>query len=331
MRLFPHLRKPLLPLRTSFIAADTGFSLFHGHDAPRSGSRTPYYVAGAIALGLVLMASLPNRSSEEGDRGQLLHQADAGSARAQLLLGLAYRDGRYGLTRDSHSADTWFARAADSGENYAAALLGDAYAVGDGVAKDPAAAQRWWRQAALAGNARAEFRLGQALMRQPGDQTGHDEGRRWLTRAAAQGDVQARHALGIDTPMPDRIPDEIDRDLGVTQGHSLLGNIYRLIIGDTAASGSADILKQRALAGDATAQYQLAMRYRDGAWGVAANPQKALGWLEQSANHGNPVAMTTLANAYEAGRLGLTQDAAAAASWRQRAESARAADFGEER
>ena len=331
MRLFPHLRKPLLPLRTSFIAADTGFSLFHGHGVPRSGSRTPYFVASAVALGLALMASMPNRSSEEGDRDQLVHQANAGSVRAQLLLGLAYRDGRYGLARDSHSADAWFARAAESGENYAAALLGDAYAVGDGVAKDRAAAQRWWRQAAQAGNAHAESRLGQALTRQSGDQAGTDEGHLWLTRAAAQGDIQARHALGIDTPMPDRIPDEIDRDLGVTQGHSLLGNIYRLIFGDTTASGSADILKQRALAGDATAQYQLAMRYRDGAWGVTANPQKALGWLEQSANHGNPVAMTTLANAYETGRLGLTRDAAAASSWRQRAESARVAESGEGR
>ncbi len=325
MRLFPHLRKQAIPFRLSFIAADAGFSAFHGHGAPRPGSRMAYYVAGAVALGLLLLASAPNRSGgEEGDRDQLLHQAEGGSARAQLLLGLAYRDGRYGLARDAQSADAWFTRAARSGENYAAALLGDAYAAGDGVAKDSAVAQQWWRQAAQAGIAHAESRLGQALMGQSGDVAGHDEGRRWLNRAAAQGDVQARHALGIDSPMPDRISDEIDRDLGVTQGHSLLGNIYRLIFGDTAGAASPDGLKQRALAGDATAQYQLAMRYRDGAWGVDADAKQALGWLQQSANHGNPVAMTTLANAYESGRLGLARDARAAAAWRQRAENTRA-------
>jgi len=331
MRLLSNFRKHLIPLRLGFVAAEPG--IFHSHRLPESvrGSRATFYVVGAIVIGFVLIANAPRQTGEDADREQLQHQAEAGSARAQLHLGLAYRDGRYGLARDLHGATDWFARAANSGDDYAAALLGDAYAEGKGVAKDPATAQQWWRQAALAGNAHAESQLGQALLGQTADSAARDEGQRWLARAATQGDVQARHALGIDTPIPDRIPTEIDRDLGVTQGHSFLGNLYRLIMGETSGAASADTLKQRALAGDATAQYQLAMRYRDGAWGVDANPKLALGWLKQSANHGNPVAMTTLAHDYESGRDGLAPDAKQAVAWRQRAEAIRAVTNSEDR
>ena len=330
MRVLSTFRKLPMPFRLGFVAAEPAFSPFHRVPGPERGSRTPYYLAGAVVIGLLLAANMPRRTGDEGERELLQRQAESGSARAQLQLGLAYRDGRYGLARDARDAASWFTRAAASGDDYAAALLGDAYAKGDGVARDPTAARRWWRQAALAGNAHAEASLGRALLVDPAGGA-HDEGERWLARAAAQGDVRARETLGIDTPAPDRIPDTIDRLLGASPGQGFLGNLYRLMFADAGATGSADALKQRALAGDATVQYQLAMRYRDGAWGVAANPRKALGWLEQSAEHGNPVAMNTLANAYAAGRLGLAPDAAAAASWRKRAEDARADDLGDAR
>jgi uncharacterized protein len=47
--------------------------------------------------------------------------------------------------------------------------------------------------------------------------------------------------------------------------------------------------------GDPVAEYQLAMRYRDGAWSVTRNPQQALTWLQRSAAAGNRVAAQTLA------------------------------------
>jgi TPR repeat protein len=70
------------------------------------------------------------------------------------------------------------------------------------------------------------------------------------------------------------------------------------------------------------AEYQLALRYRDGSWGVNANPQLALGWLQMAANHGNPVAMATLADAYDKGGFGLTADPTQSRLWHQRADAA---------
>jgi TPR repeat protein len=291
MRLFSDVRKHLIPHRFGFVAAGSGYSTHQRAPGAVPASKAPYYVVGGIALSLALLAAAPHQATDKGNREQLMQQADAGDAQAQLQLGLAYRDGRYGLARDARSADGWLARAARSGSDYAAALLGDAYAKGDGVARDENTAERWWRQAALAGNAHAEAQLG-----------------------------QTRRDSGIEAPA--QAPDRIDRTLGVTQGHSLLGGLYRLVLGDVSDSRSIDTLKHRALAGDGTAQYQLAMRYRDGAWGVEADPAQALVWLRQAARNGNPIAMTTLADAHAKGELGLAPDPARAQAWRQRAEAA---------
>jgi uncharacterized protein len=319
MRLFSNVRKHLMPVRFGFVAADPACGPYHHTPDGGHASRAPFYLVGGIALGLVLIAAAPHRATDDGNRDQLLQQAGAGAPEAELQLGLAYRDGRYGLPRDPRAAAGWLTRAAQSGDGYAAALLGDAYAQGQGVARNEGAAERWWHQAALADDVHAQAQLGQALMNGSGSSARHDEGRHWLERAAAGGDVQARHALGIEVPTTAAVADRIDRDLGVTQGHGLLGDLYRLVLGKVSGSASIDGLKHRALAGDDVAQYQLAMRYRDGSWGVEADPKLALGWLRQAADHGNPVAMATLAEAYRKGELGLAPDPVQASAWQQRA------------
>lgn len=329
MRLFVDIRKHLIPIQPGIVATDHLFGTFHG--TPEAGSRSPWLVLGGIALGVSLVAMVPLHSRDEADADQLLHRAEAGSASSQLMLGLAYRDGRYGLPRDDRAAATWLARAARSGNAYAAATLGDAYAQGQGVAPDIKVAQRWWLQAAQADNVHAESRLGLSLLHSATTQAQQDAGRRWLDRAAMSGDVQAQTALGIETPTATPIADRIDRDLGTGVGHSLLGNLYRLVVGETVPGQSVENLKQHALAGDNVAEFQLAMRYSDGSWGVNADPKLALGWLRRAADHGNPVAMASLANAYTQGQFGLKPDPATAEAWRQRAAAAGGETFSDNR
>jgi TPR repeat protein len=321
MRLFDYVRKHLIPHRLGFVAAETDFGA--SFRMPGSASRTPYYVLGGIALGLVLLAEAPRQPTSDADLEQLLNQASTGSRRAEVMLGLAYRDGRYGLSRNPNAAVAWFTRAAQAGDDYAASLLGDAYAQGDGVATDMNAAERWWRQAALADDVHAESRLGLALVNGSATPAQAAEGRRWLERAAVSGDIQASHALGIKVPIVTPVADAIDHEFGVGQGHGILGNLTRLALGDVPFGESIDNLKQRALAGDSKAEYQLALRYRDGSWGVAADPKLALVWLQQAARLGNPMAMTSLSDAYAKGLLGLPPDPAEASLWRSRADAAR--------
>lgn len=315
MLLFSQARQVFASNPSCFVAGDR-FPGGTGADfvTPEALNHAPAWVAGILALALAAVAFAPHPDTAPANLSQLTHQAMDGEPPAELQLALDYRDGRLGLTKNAGAADTWLARAAQAGNAEAAALLGDAYSTGDGVAQDGAAARRWWRQAADAGNAHAEAQLGIALMRSSDQLTAHYEGLQRVNQAAAQGDSSARQALGIDTAA------------GAQTAHrGWFAQLYRMLDTLTLSGQSIDSLKTRALNGDSVAQYQLAMRYRDGAWGVEADPGLALSWLRLAADHGNPVALSTLADAYAKGGFGLTADAGQAALWRLRAAACRAA------
>jgi TPR repeat protein len=72
--------------------------------------------------------------------------AEAGDARAQYMLGLAYGLGR-GVPRDYHVAAKWYGRAAEHGVVAAEINLGSMYANGLGVPQDYVQAITWWRKA----------------------------------------------------------------------------------------------------------------------------------------------------------------------------------------
>lgn len=318
MRLFSPARALLLSPVSCFVATESDREPLYGNETRWTSmarqSRMPLLMAGVVAAGIAVIVFGPHANSTLADRQQLRQQAMNGEPAAELQLALDYRDGRLGLPVDHHAAAQWLGRAARSGQADAEALLGDAYSQGDGVARDPAQAQQWWQHAAQAGNHHAETELGAALLASA-DPAKQSEGHRLLSSAAAQGDPQARKLLGVDEPAA---RDEEDGKPGI------LARLAGLFDRATESGQSADALKARALAGDNVAQYQLAMHYRDGAWGVAADPKQALGWLRMAANHGNPVAMTTLADAYDKGGFGLAPDVAQASVWRQRAAAASA-------
>lgn len=314
MRLFNPLSKLLgqhdhhiVPLQGGHVAVvrDGGIDLAH----PAQLDHAPLWAAVVVALGAAVIMLAPHRDTAQADLAQLQQQARDGEPRAMLQLAIDYKDGLLGLKADHSQADAWLTRAAEAGSIRAAALLGDAYSQGDGVQRDPAAAQHWWRTAAQSGNAHAEAELGLALEHSSTPAVTY-EGEKLVNEAAAKGDPVALEALGVDHP--------VSREASGTIGRALASAETLTVGGQDAES-----LQQRARDGDNVAQYQLAMRYRDGAWGVKADPRLALGWLEISAEHGNPVAMTTLADVYAKGELGLKADPAQATLWRERATAAR--------
>jgi hypothetical protein len=106
---------------------------------------------------------------------QLANNGDPG---AQVQLGLAYRDGRYGLEPNPRTSLHWLIAAGRAGNAYAADLAGKAYATGEGVPRDTQQALNWWQIAAAAGNADAQTCLGESLLAS-GDR---DAGTDWLAR-----------------------------------------------------------------------------------------------------------------------------------------------------
>jgi TPR repeat protein len=92
----------------------------------------------------------------------------------------------------------------------------------------------------------------------------------WLHRSAAGGNLYAKRLLGMQPQNKASFGSEVRRLLPLQQdiGH----------------------LESMAESGDSRAQFELAMRYRDGSWGVERSPDLFREWLEKSAAAGNTVA-----------------------------------------
>ncbi len=227
-------------------------------------------------------------------RQWMRHAADDGQPYAQYLLGNWYADGIAGLPKNPDLAVQYWRKGAVQGQAQAAYRLAEAYLSGIGVKTDPEAAKHWLRRAAEAGYAPAQRLLGKMYQGGYGVPKDTLEGKDWLARAAAQGDNEAIRLLSIFVELGE------DALQGFRQG--------------------GPELQARARSGDSVAQYQLALRYETGAWGLPQNDALALHWFRASAAQGNRMAMRSLADIYIHGLLGQSKSARQAEYWRQRAD-----------
>ncbi|NGZ26693.1 MAG: sel1 repeat family protein [Magnetococcales bacterium] len=79
----------------------------------------------------------------------------------------------------------------------------------------------------------------------------------------------------------------------------------------------ADAVQDKADAGDAEAQYQVAVRYAEGE-GVGKNPEEAAKWFQKSADNGDVDAMVMMGILFENGQ-GVKKDLSQAAQWYEKA------------
>ncbi len=282
----------------------------------------PLLVAAGVA-GLIAVSHAGLSNDQEV--AWLSRLANSGDAGAQAQLGLAYRDGRYGLDADPHAGLYWLKAAAKGGDAYAADAVGDAYAQGQGTAPDTTTAEQWWSRAAAAGNAHAQARLGKALLADGKT----DQARDWLRKAADQGEAQAQAALRDLTSQEqasvadarhgeNSLAAEARRMDSPSLG--LAAAVWEALGHGAPAGVRISRLRDQAQSGDPVAQYQLAELYSTGNWGVKRDDAKALHWLKTSAEAGNTVAMETLSKVYRDGRMGVTPDPRQADRWHARAE-----------
>jgi hypothetical protein len=124
-----------------------------------------WFPVGLLAAVAVVVCLLGTSIKPLPELDWLSSLAKGGDAGAQLQLGLAYREGRYGLTPDNKTGLYWLNQSADNGNAYAEMVLGKAYAGGEGVEKNTALAEKWWRKAIKGGNTEARALLGDMLIR----------------------------------------------------------------------------------------------------------------------------------------------------------------------
>jgi localization factor PodJL len=126
----------------------------------------------------------------------LVTLANAGNAKAELLVALEYLEGN-GVARDETLAAQWLMRAAAHGEPVAQYRLGTLYQDGRGLRADPVAAFNWYEAAALQGNRKAMHSLAVAYAEGWGTPKNFNEAARWFERAADFGFTNSQFNLGV--------------------------------------------------------------------------------------------------------------------------------------
>jgi TPR repeat protein len=122
----------------------------------------------------------------------LVQKAEAGDAKAQLLLGHAYTFG-FGTRRKDSEALKWYQKSAEQGNAHGQMALCNLYRFGRGVRKDESEAVEWCRKSAEQGLVEAQFELGYLYLQQKNDK----EAEAWTRKAAEHGYFKAQTDLAI--------------------------------------------------------------------------------------------------------------------------------------
>ena len=269
----------------------------------RTSTRRMISIGLVIAGTLGLLGFLAGHSTggipDNRELGWLNQLAQSGDAGAQLQLGLAYREGRYGLTPDAQLSRHWLSESARGGNAYAAEQVASSLtASGKQDAQEQAV--QWWQLGARGGNADAEVHLAEFEIHKGQDRQAIN----WLRKAADLGDTRAHKDLLKLYKHCNLSENDLERGdnpvavLGERVGSTSLKALFtawQIIKESSTSEQSGKALKARAHKGDPIAEYQLGERYETGAWDVERDPQKALQWIRRSAESGNRIAAKTLA------------------------------------
>jgi localization factor PodJL len=160
--------------------------------------------------------------------------ADAGDARAQAKLALAYLRGE-GVASDPITALRWSSVAAKSGQPVAEYLLGALYQQGEHVKADPARAFAWFSAAAGKGNLKAMHNLGIAYAQGLGTMKDDAKATLWFTRAAERGYVDSAFDLAVLYERGEGVPQDLRQAL---KWYEIAG-----LAGDTPSKERAEFLR----------------------------------------------------------------------------------------
>jgi localization factor PodJL len=196
-------------------------------------------------------ANVRKFASKSGAQSTIMAQAQAGNAKAQLIVALELLDGP---PTNAGMAAHWLMLAAQHGEALAAFKLAMLYRSGHGVTADAAQAFRWFEAAAREGNCKAMQDLAVAYAEGWGTVKDESEAARWFTYAASFGLTDAQFNLGV----------LYERGLGVPQS---LPDAYKWYLvaagaGDREAEARVEAIKLQLLSTDIAAAEEAAASFR---------------------------------------------------------------------
>ena len=184
---------------------------------------------------------------------KLTQLANAGNAKAELVVGLKYLDGD-GVAVSEADAAKWLERAAEQGQAVAQYRLGTMYERGRGMPADAAKAMHWYELAAEAGNRKAMHNLAVAYAGGAGTAKNLAEAARWFSKAAALGLSDSQFNLAV----------LYERGMGVPQSLLDAYKWYSIAAagGDTESKSRMDALATQLTPDDKAAAQRAAAAFR---------------------------------------------------------------------
>ncbi|WP_193172326.1 peptidoglycan-binding protein [Nisaea nitritireducens] len=195
-------------------------------------------------------ASAPSESGlQQGERQSLEQRADAGDAKAQHDLALAYLTGAAGTENPELAAELLREAAIQGlpGAQYNLAVL---YETGQGVRQDDVRALLWYHSAAEQGHPNAQYNLGVMYAEGRGIPLNFGEAARWFQAAAKQGMARALYNLAVMT----------DEGLGVTQDKKKALELF----GAAAEAGDQRAIEMLSGSGETSSEGGAALNGADG-------------------------------------------------------------------
>ena len=168
----------------------------HVRAVPTTPAAAPAPAVSVPAPGAAPAPAKPMQAAVLTPLDKLTAQANAGNAKAELIVGLKYLDGD-GVAVNEPEAAKWLERAAEQGMAVAQYRLAKMYESGHGVPADPARAVHWYQLAAQAGNRKAMHNLALAYASGTGTAKNLAEAARWFSKAAALGLANSQFNLAV--------------------------------------------------------------------------------------------------------------------------------------
>jgi TPR repeat protein len=263
------------------------------------------YVAALYSLAMQINYGEPTEADNERANDMLEKAADQGFPPAAYALGLRYKEGAFGKTRNFKQAHEWLAKAAESGSVPAMVEVGEDLWYAWGVdSRNPRRAVEWLQRAAAAGSNRAKYNLGVhyyygfVFNGEHGEVTPFSvkpdlqQALLWFGRAAESGDPASQYSLafmmgagkGLPNPQPE-ISERYyrlaakggDEDAEIEFADRLLSG-HVLVKPENGNEEVIDLLQRALSHGSARAALRLAKIYRNGVLGEGKSPLKAMAY-----------------------------------------------------
>ncbi len=263
-----------------------------------------------MAEAMVLARELFEKSAADTSIiDELRKKAGSGDAFAQEKLGMMYTRGE-GAPKDFVEAVKWYRMAAEQGYAKAQERLGMMYKLGYGVSKNNAEAAKWYRKAAEQGYGYAQYFLGE--MYAEGDGMLKD-----LVLAHVWWNISGASVTSLDVIRGafDAKPKRNDIEKKMTpeqtaEAMKLARVLYEKIAAEIPITAE---LRNKAVSGDALAQYKLGLNYAIGD-GVPKDTVSAVKWYLKAAEKGYAEAQYGLGLMYS-GVVGVPEDLVQAHAW----------------